>query len=181
MSSTLLIAAIILSTVFFFIIVFILLHQKAHNKKIAKQKAVFAGYVWKNKLEISEKETINDYLLALDDANFVLLYLNLRQEKEEAALIDLWQIKTVNVNTEDTCVYEQRKGKSVQVDKLVSKLQMQVTLVDSQKKADLVLYEYKDGMKDFEHIRKRTDYWCQIINKALQELPHPSKLKGTKV
>ncbi|WP_018614658.1 hypothetical protein [Segetibacter koreensis] len=181
MSSTLLIAAIILCTVFFFIIVFISLHRKGNNKKIARQKAAFADCVWKNKLEISEKETINDYLLALDEANFVLLYMNLSQEKEEAALIDLWKINTVNVTTEDTYVYEQRKGKPVQVDKLVSKLQIQVTLVDSQIKANLVLYEYKDGMKDFSFIRKRADYWCQIINKAVQELPHPSKLIVTKV
>jgi hypothetical protein len=88
MSSTLFTAAIILGAVFIFIIGFSLLHRKRHNKKLAGQKAVFTDIVWKNKLEIAEKETVNDYLLAIDKINFVLLYINFSNEKEEPILLD---------------------------------------------------------------------------------------------
>lgn len=175
MTSALFTAAIILGTLFIFIILFILLHKKGSNKKLVKQKLVFADIIWKNKLEIIERETINNYLLALDKVNFILLFIDFSQSKEEVVLTDLWQIKTVKVTTEDNSVYEQRKGKSVLVDKQVSQLQLEITLVDNQPKMNLVLYEYKDGMHEFVHIKSRADYWSHLINKAVLELPHPSK------
>ncbi|MCW3110069.1 MAG: hypothetical protein JWQ09_4575 [Segetibacter sp.] len=175
MNETLFIAAIILGAIFLFIILFVLLHKRGHNKKIARQKIVLADIIWKNKLELAVQETINSYLLALDKVNFILLYINFSNEKEEVVLIDLWQVRTVKVTTEDNSIYEQRKGKSVLVDKQVSKLQLEITSVDVEQKTNLVLYEYKDGMQNFVEIKRRADYWCQLINKAVQELPHPSK------
>jgi hypothetical protein len=71
MHSTLFIAAIILGAVLVFIILFIVLHKRSDNKKLAMQKVIFADIVWKNKFEISQKEIINDYLLAIDKINFV--------------------------------------------------------------------------------------------------------------
>jgi hypothetical protein len=70
--------------------------------------------------------------------------------------------------------YEQRKGKSILVDKRVSKLQIQVTLIDDQPVADLVLYEYKNAIEDFIYIKKRADYWCHLISKAVEELRYAS-------
>lgn len=174
MSSALFTAAIVLGAVFIFIIGFILLHKKGHNKKLGRQNTVFADIVWKNKLEISEKETINDYLLAIDKINFVLLYINFGEQKKEVALIDLWNIKTVKVTTEYNSIYEQRKGKQVLIDKQVNKLQLEVTLAENQK-TNLVLYEYKDGMRDFLYIKSRANHWAAIINSAIKELPHSSK------
>jgi hypothetical protein len=174
MSSALFTAAIILGAVFIFIIGFTLLHKKGRDKKIAGQKTIFADIVWKNKLEISEKETINDYLLAIDKINFVLLYINFGQQKEEVTLIDLWNIKTAKVTTEDNCIYEQKKGKPVLVDKQVSQLQLEVTLAEN-KNVMLVLYEYKNGMQDFVHIKQRANYWSQTINNSVKELPHRSR------
>jgi hypothetical protein len=57
----------------------------------------------------------------------------------------------------------------------VSKLQLEIPLVDEQQKTNLVLYEYKDGMQNIVEIKRRADYWCQLINKAVQELQHPTK------
>lgn len=170
MSSALFTAAIVLGALFFFIIFFILLHKKGHNKKLARQKTIFADIVWKNKLEISERETINDYLLAIDKINFVLLYVNFGGQKEEVALIDLWNIKTVKVTTEDNSIYEQRKGKAVLIDKQVNKLQLEIALAENQK-TNLVLFEYKDGMQDFINIKQRANYWSQLINNSVKELP----------
>jgi hypothetical protein len=174
MSSALFTAAIILGVVFIFIIGFTLLHKKGHDKKIARQNIIFADIVWKNKLEISEKETINDYLLAVDKTNFVLLYISFGQPKEEVTLIDLWNIKTAKVTTEDNCIYEQKKNKPVLVDKQVTKLQLEVTSAGN-KSEMLVLYEYKNGMQDFVHIKQRANYWSQIINSSIKELPHRSR------
>ena len=137
---------------------------------MAIQQNLVAEIISKNKLEIAEKELINNHLLAIDKINFMLLYVNLRNPKEEAVLIDLWQIKTVKISTEDNSYYEQKKGKSVLVDKQVSKLQIQVTLIDGQSVADLVLYEYKNALEDFIYIKKRADHWCHLINKAVEEL-----------
>jgi hypothetical protein len=174
MSETLFIAAIILGAIFIFIIFFVLLHKKGHNKKIARQKVVLADILWKNKLEISVQETINNYLIAIDKVNFILLYINFSKEKEEVILIDLWQIKAIKVTTEDNSIYEQRKGKPVLIDKQVSKLQLEITLVDVEAKANLILYEYKDGVQNFLQIKRSANYWCDLISKAVHELPHPS-------
>jgi hypothetical protein len=174
MHSTLFISAIILGVVLVFIILFIALHKQSHNKKLAKQKVIFADIVWKNKLEISEKETINSYLLAIDKINFALLYINFSEQKEEVTIIDLWNIKTVKVITEDNAVYEQRKGKAVLIDKQINKLQLEVTLVDSQP-INLVLYQYKDGLQNLNEIKKRANYWAGIINGAVKELSQSAK------
>lgn len=181
MSETLSTLAIVLSVLFVFIILFVLLHKRGHNKKLAQQKLLFADTIYKNKLEISEKETINSYLLAIDKINFTLLYINFSGPEGEVVLIDLWRIRSAKVITEDNSVYEQRKGKSVLVDKQVSKLQLEVTLVDAPSKTNLVLFEYKDGIQDFIYIKERADYWCRLINKSIQELAHPLKQKVTKV
>jgi len=155
MSSTLFTAAVIIGAVFIFIIGFVLLHKKRHNKKLAKQKSVLDDVIWKNKLEIVEQESINNYVLAIDRVNFVLLYIHFGNEKEEVGLIDLWQIRAVKVSTEDNSIYEQRKGKTILVDKQVSKLQLELTSVEVQAKTNLVLYEYKDGMQNFVEIKKK--------------------------
>jgi hypothetical protein len=174
MYSTLFIAAIILGAVFGFIILFVVLHRQSHNKKLAKQKVIFADIVWKNKFEISEKESIGNYLLAIDKINFVLLYINFSDAKEEMTIVDLWNIKTVKVTTEDNAIYEQRKGKAVLIDKQINKLQLEVTLVGNQS-VNLVLYQYKDGLQDLMAIKRRANYWVEMINNAVKELPHPAK------
>lgn len=181
MTSTLLTAAIILGAVFIFIIFFIMLHKKGHNKKLEKQKAVFADCVWKNKLEISENETINNYLLAIDKLNFVLLYINFNEPTEVVHLIDLWNVKSAKVVTEDNSVYEYKKGKSILVDKHVSSLHLEVTLADNnQSKPYLLLYEYKDGMQDFVYIKRRATYWSEIINNSAKDLHHWTEQKVNK-
>jgi hypothetical protein len=174
MSSAILTAAIILGAVFLFIIFFILLHKKGSDKKLSRQKVIFADVVWKNKLEISEHETVNDVLIAIDKINFVLLYINFSSAKEEVSLIDLWTIKSVNVTTEDNCIYEQRKGKSVLIDKQVNKLQLELTLKENQKTC-LILYEYQNGMHNFINIKQRANYWSQLINNSVKELPQHSR------
>lgn len=171
MTSTLFTAAIILGAVFIFIIFFSFLHKRGNNKKVAQQKLVFADIVWKNKLQISEKQSINNYLLAIDRINFALLYINFSSAKEEVVLIDLWKIRTVKVTTENNSVYEQRKGKSVLVDKQVNKLQLEITMIDNQPTANLVLFEYRDGMQDFLKIKGYANHWAQLINKEVKELP----------
>jgi hypothetical protein len=174
MHSTLFIAAIILGAVLVFIILFIVLHKRSDNKKLAMQKVIFADIVWKNKFEISQKEIINDYLLAIDKINFVLLYVNFSEPKEEVVIIDLWNIRTVKFMTEDNNVHGERKGKAVLVDKQVNKLQLEVVLVDNEK-INLVLYQYKDGVQDLIAIKTRANYWAGIINSAVKELPHAVK------
>jgi hypothetical protein len=175
MSNAIFTAAIILAALFVFIIFFKFLHRKGHNKRLIRQKVVLADIAWKNKLEISVQETINNYLIAIDKVNFVLLYIDFGKEKEEVILLDLWQIKAVKVIIEDTSIYEQRKGKVVLMDKQVSKLQLEVELIDAPANANLLFYEYKDGVQNFLEIKMRANSWCDLINKAVQELPHPSR------
>ena len=175
MLETLLTAAVVLGIVFIFIVVFILLHKRRDNRKLAKYKVVLADVVWKNKLDLAEQETINHCVIGIDKINFILLYINFSNDKEEVILLDLWQIKDLKVTTEDNNVYEQRKGKSVLVDKHVAKLKLAVTLIDVESKVDLILYQDGDGMQDFLQIKKRAEYWLDLIAGMMEELPHPSQ------
>ena len=174
MSSTLITAATVLAAAILFIIVFIIVHRVNHNKKLAHQKVIFADVVWKHKLEIAEKETINDYLLAIDNINFVLLYINFNKEKEGVKLVDVWNIKSVKVASVDNAVYEHRQGKPVLVDKQVVKLQIEVALLDGDD-VDMVLYEYKDGVQDIGLVRDKAEQWCSLINSSIKELPQRAK------
>jgi len=182
MSSTLLTAAIVLGALFIFILLFVWMHKKEHNKKVAKKKIIFADIAWKNKLEISEKESINNCELAIDRTNFILLYINFSTPKEEVTLVDLWQIKTVKVATEENSVYEYRKGKSILVDKQVINLHLEITFAENDKPTlQLPLHQYKDGMHDFVLIKSRANYWSEMINDCVRGLPHTKKQSVTKV
>jgi len=175
MTSALITAAIILGAIFIFVFLFILIHKKGHNKKLARQKVVLADIIWKNKLEISEKETINDYMLAIDKKNSVLVYIDFSMSKEVASIIDLWNIKTVKVKKEEESIYMQRKWKPVLLGKQTKLIQLEATVVDNEQKTNLVLYEYKDGLQDIVQINRRADYWSHLINTSIQKLPHPSR------
>ncbi len=175
MNEALLTTVIILSGVFFFIYLFALRHKRAFKKKIAMQQNFLADIVWKNKLELSMQETINNNLLAIDKKHLIFLHINYRNDKEEVALIDLWQIKAVKITTEENSIYEQIKGKPVLIDKQVSKLHLEITLSDVLQKTMLVLYNNEDGMQDFVELKKRANHWCRLLNKALHELPHPAR------
>jgi hypothetical protein len=111
MTSSLFTIAIVFAIVFIFILLFRLFHKKGKHSKIAMQKKLVADIISKNKLEITEKEAINNYLLAIDKVNFMLLYINVIDPNEAAVLIDLWQIKTVKVSTEDNGVLRAEKRK----------------------------------------------------------------------
>ena len=175
MLESILTAAVVLGMVFIFIVVFVLLHKRRDNRKLAKYKVVLADVVWKNKLDLDEQETINQYIIGIDKINFILLYIDFSNDKEEVILLDLWQIKDLKVTTEENISYEQRKGKSVLVDKHVAKLKLEVTLIDEESKVDLVVYQYGDGMQYIGPIRKRAEYWLHLIAGVMQELPHPSQ------
>jgi G3E family GTPase len=175
MASTLFTAATIVGVVFILIVLFIIYHKKEHNKKLAMQQVVFADVVWKNKLEIIEKESINNYLLAIDKLNFVLVYINFNDPKPEVQLIDLWNVKFVKVASEDNTVYEQKNGKTIVTDRQIVKLQLEVTLANDQSNYNLLLYQYKDGMQDLMQIKKTANHWAGIINECVKALPHPAK------
>ena len=175
MLETLLTAAVVLGIIFIFIVLFIFLHKTRDNRKLAKYKVVLAEVAWKNKLDLAEQETINHYIIGIDKINFILLYIDFSNDKEEVILLDLWGMKDLKVTTEDNNVYEQRKGKSVLVDKHVAKLKLEVTLIDAASKVDLVLYQYGDGMQDFLPIKERAAYWSHLIAGVMKELPHPSQ------
>jgi len=89
MVPTLLPALVILGIVILVVMLFSMVHKKTQNKKRLRQKVVFADCVWKNKLAISESETINNYLLAADKLNFILLYISFSGIKEVVHVIDL--------------------------------------------------------------------------------------------
>ncbi len=111
--------------------------------------------------------------MAIDKQNFLLLYINFSEAKEVVHLIDLWNVKSVKVVTEDTNMHEYRRGKSILVDKQIGSLYLEVTLVENtQPKPCLPLYECKDGMQDFVQIKRTATYWSEIITNCIRELPH---------
>ena len=48
-------------------------------------------------------------------------------------------------------------------------------LLSVESKVDLVLYQDGDGMQDFLQIKKRAEYWLDLIAGMMEELPHPSQ------
>jgi hypothetical protein len=176
MISTLITAAIILGAIAIFVILFIMAHKKTHRKLLERQKVVFADCVWKSKLAISEKETINNHLLAIDQTNFILLYINFNEPKEVIYLIDLWNVKSVSLANGDNSMPEHGKDKSAFYDKQAGSVNLAVTLTEnSQPDLRLYLYQYKDGIQDLVFIKGRAQYWLALINSCIRELSHPER------
>lgn len=170
MASTLFTAGLILGITFLFIFFFSLLHKKGKQKLLANQKTKFEDLVSTNNLTIFEKEQFENYLIAIDTLNAKLVYLNFSNTEEEAKVIDLQKIKTTKVDVEENSIYEDRKGKSVFVEKQNTKLQLELTPKDgSQAKELLTFYQvYKDGMLDFNKLKMRIEYWKDNINKFIK-------------
>jgi hypothetical protein len=172
--------AIVFAIVLGFILLFRLLHNKKKRSRLALQQEKMNESIIQNKLEISEKEQIDNYLLAIDKTNFMLMYIDYNAPGNAPILMDLWQIKNVKIVTEHNDVYEEKKGKKILVDKQVIKLMIQVTLTDGKAGQEMVLYDYNNAIREFIHSKTRAAYWCQLINQALLELP-PSRQKNKTV
>jgi hypothetical protein len=169
MASTLLTAGILLGITFLFIFLFSLLHKKGKNKALANRNAKFNALVAKNNLTIKEREEFEQYQIAIDTTNLKLLYLNFTATTEDVKVIDLQKIKTAKVDIEENSIYENRKGKSVFVEKHILKLQLAITSKDANQPIDLLtFYQYQDGMADFNKLKKRIEYWKDNINNFIK-------------
>lgn len=169
MASTLVTAGIILGITFLFIFFFSLLHKRGKQKALANQKASFENLVSANNLTINEKEQFEHYLIAMDTLNGKLLYVNFSSDKEDVKIIDLQKTKAARVDIEENSIYEDKKGKSVFVEKHITKLHLELTPKDvNQPKELLPFFQYEDGMIDYNRLKKRIEYWRDNINKFLK-------------
>jgi lipopolysaccharide export LptBFGC system permease protein LptF len=177
MVSALYTAGIILGLTFLFIFFFSLLYKRGKQKAIENKKAKYASLVSSNNLIINEKEEFNNYLIAIDTVNGKILYLNFSNPKEEAMVIDLRKIKASRVEIEENHIYEEKKGKSILIEKQYTKIQLELTAKDAgQPKAVLILYQlYKDGMDDFKTVKKRAEHWQSTANAYINQLTNFSK------
>jgi hypothetical protein len=172
MASTLFTAALIIGAIIILTAIFNWLHKQRQQKKIAIQKTFFENIVAKHNLRISEKEEINSYLFAIDKAGYRLLHLNFGKPEEETTVIDLQKIKAVKLDTEETSIYEIKKGKSVLSEKHITKLQLAVNFKDpNQPQKLLALYQYQDGMQNLISTKRRGEHWQDVINKCIKQLP----------
>jgi hypothetical protein len=171
MASTLFTAALVIGVIILFIAIFSRLHRQRQNKKLAKQQTVFESIVSKYNLQISEKEEINAYMFAIDKSANKLIYLNFDSPQEETTLIDLHRVKSVKVNTEEDSVFQMKRGKSVLVDKHVTKLQVEVNFKNANQPPQLlVFYQYEDGMQNLAGTKRRGEHWQNVINSCIKQL-----------
>ena len=177
MGSTLLIAAIIVGAIVLFILLFSLLHKKMQQNKIESQKLKSTDLVGHQKLEIREKEEKHDYVFGIDKINFILLHMDFSQKKEEVTLVDLWDVKTVRLNTEERRIYIPENGKFVPVEKQVLKLQLELVLRDADRPKHVLPFYHADkhNIQDLRSTQERAEYWRDITNNYLKELPGISK------
>jgi hypothetical protein len=177
MTPTLITAAIIIGATFLFIMFFSLLHKRDRKQKLAKQKIAFSELVARNQLEISEKEELNNYIIAIDKNKFQLVYLDFSGTDAEKIVIDLRKVKSVKVDTEENSIYEERKGKSILIEKQVIKLQLAISLNDPHLSPNfLPFYQmYKDGIQDFTTVKNRAEYWQNIIMSCHKQITDRSK------
>lgn len=180
MASSLFTAAIILGLLFLVVLFLVFLHDKEKNKKLAKQKAIISDLIWKNNLEISEQEGIDSCFLALDKINFVLLYVHFQNNTHEAQVIDLWNVKSAKISSEDHCVYAYKKGKSILADKQLDKLFLELSFINNPGNILLLIYHLQDGLLDLLHTKSRANHWAQIINSCVKEMPQTKESRYAK-
>ena len=169
MASTLFTAGILLGITFLFIFLFSLLHKKGKNKALAIRNAKFNALVSTNNLTIREREEFDKYQIAIDSSNLKLIYFNFSSTPEDAKVVDLQKIKTAKVDIEENSLYENRKGKSVLVEKHILKLQLALSKKDADQPIELLtFYQYEDGMADYNNLKKRIEYWRDNINNFIK-------------
>lgn len=174
MASILFIAAIIVIALIITILLFKIMHKKARDQEHVRQNLVFMDLVHRNKLEIKESEIIHNCLLAIDEANFILVFIHFGGLKEEVHLVDLWDVKVVQVVTEDEGVHGPKNGMAVFMYKQVNKLHLEVSLKDFQRKIHLALFQCSDGWQHYPQIKQRANYWAAVINNCVRELSQPA-------
>jgi len=175
MASTLFTACIILGLTFLFIFFFSLLHKSGRQKRLAEQQAKFERLVNAHSLAISEKEVFDKYVIAIDVEKGLLVHIDFSNTPDSTRLIDLHKIKTATANTEEDSIYEENKGKSVLVERQLTKLQLELTPKDTDQQKQLLPFFqlYKDGQHNFSSIKKRVEYWQDYINGYLTQIVNP--------
>ena len=176
MDSTLLTAVIIVGITGGFIFLFSYLHKVKVKTRIAKRKLVYSGVICQHKLEVSEREEINDYIVVIDKANFLLLHIDFSDHQEEITLVDLWDIKKAELDLQERIIYEPKGGKFAPVEKQVIKLHLAIILKDPDQPRQLLsFYQFdKHNVQDLKITKQRVEYWRDIIQDCVKELPYPS-------
>ncbi|MEO7264596.1 MAG: hypothetical protein ABIW38_06765 [Ferruginibacter sp.] len=175
MASTLIIAFLMITAVAVLILSLKYFQKKAHTKKLNEEKSFITDIVWKNKLELAEKEIINGCFFGIDTVNFVLLYISFHKESPEVHLINLWDVNAVKPATLTFDIWEQRKGKAILAGKEVDKLFVEISFSNDPKNLPLMVYQLEDGMQDLSVLKQRADYWAKLINKCIHEIPKQPK------
>lgn len=176
MASTLFTAGIILGITFLFIYFFSILHKRGKKKAMEIKKTKFEDLISSNSLSINEKEELSNYVIAIDIKKAKVLYLNFSNTKEEPLVIDLRKIKSSKVEIEENTIYEEKKGKSVFVEKRYEKILLELLTSDANhKKYQLTFYDvHQDAMLDFKVVKKRVEHWQSTINSNIKQLtPSP--------
>lgn len=158
--STLFTAVALLAIIVIFIGLFNLFNKKAKGAKALKQENVFETLVWKNKLAIQQKERINDYILAIDNLNFVLVYIDFSLPREQVTIIDLWNVRSVQLSMETTGLFEHKRQ---QLQLAVEEMNLPTH--------KLVLYDVQQhGAGKSESTKLRGEYWHSLIQHIVKEL-----------
>lgn len=164
MASILLTAGILLGFVFLFVFLFSQMHKRGKKKLLVSQNTVFNKLVSINNLTITEKEEFAHYHIALDTSNLKLLYVNFSNTKEDVTILDLQKVKSVKVNMEENSIYENRKGKTVLIEKEIVTIKLILTINDTVYPTTvLTFYRYEDGKTDYAVLKTRMEYWKQKI------------------
>lgn len=169
MASILFTAGILIGIIFLFAFFFSLLHKRSRQKALAKQQAKLDDLVAANNLTLHEKEAIDQYLIAMDTFHAKLLYLGFSNNDVYTMVLDLNKIKIAGVDIEENSIYEEKKGKSVLVQKHVTKLQLALTYKDaSQPVALLPFYLSENGTDNYNTLKTRIEDWRDRINKFVK-------------
>ena len=152
-----------------FIYFFSLLHRKSKEKRIALQQANFEKLVSTHQLVIDEQEVFDRYLLAIDRINGKFIYIDLHDKAEDEHIVDIHQIKGVKLINEENSIYEDKKGKSVLVEKLVTSLQLEIALKEGKVSELLTFFKYGDAAGEYLRLFERVTIWKDNLTALLKK------------
>ncbi|MEO7446221.1 MAG: hypothetical protein ABIT96_05035 [Ferruginibacter sp.] len=175
MTSTLIIAFSMITAVVILILSLKHIQKKGQAKRLIYEQGFISEVVWKNKLELTEKEMINGNFFGIDRVNFMLLYINFQSEKPQVELFSLWEVASARSATSDYDIWEQRRGKPVLTGKELDKMFLTISFSNKPKKLLLPVYQLENGMQDLSVLKQRIAYWEKLINKCIAEIPKKHK------
>jgi hypothetical protein len=166
MGSTIITAGILIGGTFLFIMLVMASHKRSKKNENQKKQSILNEMVSANGLVISAKEFLGQHLIAIDETNKAVMFVDAGNNGDTAVLIRMDKIKSSSVDVVAEQLFEERKGKKVSSGSRTALIQILLESKTPQTNhTPLVFYRaIINNIGERDYLKGRAEYWNQKIS-----------------